>query len=374
MATTTDIKRIDKYILTKAQYDEIVAAGTVDANAEYYVTDAAPIDIDETVTADSENPVTSKAVAAYVKANAVSAATLHTPMELWFKGATYNEGESTYTDAQIAEINNTALTAAVNTIGDSQWLPFCIGGEYTGANISDDERACCENGLNYGFLNFSAVDNTYTGFIFTLGMNSMDDVMFFKAFVDNEGYLSVEKMGSGGVDASTIATLMKPVRIQSSDTSTATAANRAAIKAYTDILESLGFDLTKGFQMPVYETVHSRVGLLSSVGNGAEHGDVLRLSGFLSSVGGEDHLRFVSIIDGSYTEKLKILDDDYSLTTTSKSVVGAINELNSKMGGGSSVTTDTAMSDTSENPVQNKVIKAYIDGLVGNVATQLSSI
>lgn len=37
-------------------------------------------------------------------------------------------------------------------------------------------------------------------------------------------------------------------------------------------------------------------------------------------------------------------------------------------------TVDTAMSDTSENPVQNKVIKAYIDGLVGNVATQLSAI
>lgn len=35
---------------------------------------------------------------------------------------------------------------------------------------------------------------------------------------------------------------------------------------------------------------------------------------------------------------------------------------------------DTAMSDTSINPVQNKVIKAYIDGLVGNVAAQLAQI
>ena len=32
-----------------------------------------------------------------------------------------------------------------------------------------------------------------------------------------------------------------------------------------------------------------------------------------------------------------------------------------------SITVDTTMSDTSTNPVQNKVIKAYIDGLVGNV-------
>lgn len=35
---------------------------------------------------------------------------------------------------------------------------------------------------------------------------------------------------------------------------------------------------------------------------------------------------------------------------------------------------DTSMSDTSINPVQNKVIKAYIDGLVGNLAAQLAQI
>lgn len=48
-----------------------------------------------------------------------------------------------------------------------------------------------------------------------------------------------------------------------------------------------------------------------------------------------------------------------------------------KVSGGSStpsITVDTSMSDTSMNPVQNKVIKAYIDGLVGNVAAQLAQI
>lgn len=35
---------------------------------------------------------------------------------------------------------------------------------------------------------------------------------------------------------------------------------------------------------------------------------------------------------------------------------------------------DTEMSDTSENAVQNKVIKAYIDSLVGNILTQLQEI
>lgn len=42
--------------------------------------------------------------------------------------------------------------------------------------------------------------------------------------------------------------------------------------------------------------------------------------------------------------------------------------------GGSSVVVDTEMSDTSENAVQNKVIKKYIDDLVGNILTQLQEI
>ena len=37
-------------------------------------------------------------------------------------------------------------------------------------------------------------------------------------------------------------------------------------------------------------------------------------------------------------------------------------------------TVDTAMSDTSKNAVQNKVIKKYIDDLVGNILTQLQEI
>ena len=38
------------------------------------------------------------------------------------------------------------------------------------------------------------------------------------------------------------------------------------------------------------------------------------------------------------------------------------------------LTIDTEMSDTSENAVQNKVIKAYIDSLVGNILTQLQEV
>lgn len=39
-----------------------------------------------------------------------------------------------------------------------------------------------------------------------------------------------------------------------------------------------------------------------------------------------------------------------------------------------SITVDTSMSDTSTNPVQNKVIKAYIDNILGTISTQLAAI
>lgn len=48
--------------------------------------------------------------------------------------------------------------------------------------------------------------------------------------------------------------------------------------------------------------------------------------------------------------------------------------VDSKVSGGGSVTTDTSMSSTSTNPVQNKVIKSYVDSLVGTAITQLAQI
>lgn len=57
-----------------------------------------------------------------------------------------------------------------------------------------------------------------------------------------------------------------------------------------------------------------------------------------------------------------------ALTTALEPINNAIAEKQDKL------TIDTSMSDTSINPVQNKVIKAYIDGLVGNVAAQLAQI
>lgn len=74
-------------------------------------------------------------------------------------------------------------------------------------------------------------------------------------------------------------------------------------------------------------------------------------------------------VDGAYIGV--VTDDSY------KSYIVHVLESNGTIFAepvGGNTETDTSMSDTSTNPVQNKVIKAYIDGLVGNVTAQLAQI
>lgn len=81
-------------------------------------------------------------------------------------------------------------------------------------------------------------------------------------------------------------------------------------------------------------------------------------------------------VKGDYatTAQLNSKQDTLVSGTTIKTING-----NSLLGEGDITiqaggTVDTAMSDTSENAVQNKVIKKYIDDLVGNILTQLQEI
>ena len=81
-------------------------------------------------------------------------------------------------------------------------------------------------------------------------------------------------------------------------------------------------------------------------------------------------------VKGNYATKQEIAGKQDTLvsgtnikTINGNSVLGA-GDITIQAGG----TIDTAMSDTSENAVQNKVIKKYIDDLVGNILTQLQEI
>lgn len=68
-------------------------------------------------------------------------------------------------------------------------------------------------------------------------------------------------------------------------------------------------------------------------------------------------------------ELVQSVGDLTELTTTNKnSLVEAINEVNAKEGGGGFITVDDELSGTSENPVQNKVIKLRFDNVDQTVA------
>ena len=55
-----------------------------------------------------------------------------------------------------------------------------------------------------------------------------------------------------------------------------------------------------------------------------------------------------------------------TLDTTASDLSGAVNELKADIDAIPTATIDTAMSDTSENAVQNKVIKAYVDNVTAS--------
>lgn len=211
--------------------------------------------------------------------------------------------------------------------------------------------------------------------------------------VDLGTVLTAHQDISGKVDKTLNAKAFEGITIKTSNTTEAMNANKAAIQAYVNNLNMLGVDTKKGFNVPVI-TDNSFYGCLT--GRYIAGAEGYFLSGTIFFVGGTNYIKDIYIgPPGRYIESVNIQNDN-DLNTTSKDLIGAINEVNtlaknkqdkltsgtniktinnqSLLGSGNikisapSITVDTTMSDTSTNPVQNKVIKAYTDGLVGNVA------
>lgn len=79
----------------------------------------------------------------------------------------------------------------------------------------------------------------------------------------------------------------------------------------------------------------------------------------------------------SPTATVEQTDTGAKITITDKNgtTTATVNHGKDGEGGeGGSITLDTEMSDTSENAVQNKVIKAYVDGLMGDIESLLQEV
>ena len=125
---------------------------------------------------------------------------------------------------------------------------------------------------------------------------------------------------SSKVDKSLNAKSLEAVTIKTSNSPDDKAANVAAINAYVNNLKSLGVDVTKGYYIPFREEAGIRGFLIYNPASlvytilGAS-GDQLLCIGYMD--GG--HVLYVTPVQ---------LQKDTNLTTTSKQIVGAINEVN----------------------------------------------
>lgn len=200
-----------------------------------------------------------------------------------------------------------------------------------------------------------------------------------KAYIDS---------ANGSLTITPLFSHLEAITIGIDNTPESKAANVAAIEAYEDNLEALGFDMTKGHMIPI--TVLGRNGFLST-----RSGDYPYAGYVAADSSVNDFYNILILGNGEYYDSKIQSENSNELNTISKKLVPAINEVNtlaknkqdkltsgtniktinnqSLLGSGNieisapSITVDTTISDTSMNPVQNKVIKAYIDGLVGNV-------
>lgn len=154
-------------------------------------------------------------------------------------------------------------------------------------------------------LCFNSERDFYSG----IAVNSDDSYNDLSVSVTTDGYLQLTPLFSH----------LEAITIKPNNSTTSKAANVAAIKEYVDNLETLGVDITKGFLIPI-----------SVEGQGS--GFISRMSGINSyngvmiSYGIPSFGIYVDAAGGYHEYKLQTKTDN-SLTTTSKKIVSAINEV-----------------------------------------------
>ena len=247
----------------------------------------------------------------------------------------------------------------------------------TGADTLDGARFVgnveTPNGNSTMVFTWNDVLTCYTGVGFDDTNND------YKCIVQSNGTIHINPLFSH----------LEAITIRIDNTPESKAANVAAIEAYEDNLEALGLDVRKGYMIPI--TASGRNGFLSTRSGNYPYAGYVASDSSVS-----DFYNILILGNGEYYDSKIQPENSSELNTISKKLVPAINEVNtlaknkqdtltsgtniktinnqSLLGSGNieisapSITVDTSMSDTSTNPVQNKVIKAYIDGLVGNVA------
>lgn len=142
----------------------------------------------------------------------------------------------------------------------------------------------------------------------------------YTTWINTDGRYTESSFSNLYTSRSLNAKSLEAVTIKTSNSDADKAANMAAIKAYVDNLKSLGVDVTKGYMVPI--TIGDKIGYMATVSRTLYRGlyiyDLDRTVWFS-----------VSSVDGTYSQRYVDFGSPTSnLTTTSKQIVGAINEVN----------------------------------------------
>lgn len=162
---------------------------------------------------------------------------------------------------------------------------------------------------------------TYVGIFGALGWTP------YKVEVSTNGFLTITPLFSH----------LEAIAIKTGNTPDVNAANAAAINAYVDNLKALGVDTTKGYEIPILYNSGSK-GFIGYNPNAASS-----FNGYAVTPEGNLHTLTMNATTGALSNKIlattaitdalstnKQPKTDAALKTTSKTVTGAINEVNDK--------------------------------------------
>ncbi len=174
-----------------------------------------------------------------------------------------------------------------------------------------------EEGNSRGYLQKISAQNTYYGIIVTGGTETYSleidvDGTFTGYHILDSSYKSLN------------AKSLEAITIKTSNSTTDKADNKAAIQAYVNNLKALGVDTTKGYYIPVVfveSADYYRSGIM--VYNSTSD----TYNGYTSGTSGLPISAQIRNDGGVYLNNIQ-LSSSTGLSTTSKQIVGAINEVN----------------------------------------------
>jgi len=176
------------------------------------------------------------------------------------------------------------------------------------------------NPIGNGCIQYDPIEGAHIGYASQLNGDGYAETFTFKVDVSGFAYITKLAPESAVVSKSLNAKSLEAVTIKTSNSDADKAANVAAIKAYVNNLKSLGVDVTKGYMIPI--VIGDKIGYMAIVSGTLYRGlymyDLDRTVWFS-----------VSSVDGTYSQVYVDFGSPTSnLTTTSKQIVGAINEVN----------------------------------------------